>query len=62
MPKTNAAYGDRTNMIKQAVGLFATHMQRSGIMNLLAGTMQLSLNGSLIVFTAQSLRPSQPTR
>ena len=39
MPKTNAAYGDRTNMIKQAVGLFATHMQRSGIMNLLAGKM-----------------------
>jgi hypothetical protein len=31
-------------------------------MNLLAGTMQLSLNGSLIVLTAQSLRPSQPTR
>lgn len=39
MPKTNAAYGNRTNMIKQAVGLFATHMQRSGIMNLLAGKM-----------------------
>ena len=39
MPSTNAAYGDRTNMIKQAVGLFATHMQRSGIMNLLAGKM-----------------------
>ena len=39
MTATNAAYGDRTNMIKQAVGLFATHMQRSGIMNLLAGKM-----------------------
>ena len=46
MPKTNAAYGDRTNMIKQAVGLFATHMQRSGIMNLLAGKMPAGETGA----------------
>ncbi|MFA9204643.1 MAG: hypothetical protein ACEQSD_11645 [Flavobacteriales bacterium] len=27
--KTNAAYGDKTNMVQQAVGLFAVHMQRN---------------------------------
>ena len=35
--KTNAAYGDKTNMVTQAVGLFATHMQRNSTLNLLAG-------------------------
>ncbi|MBJ9903151.1 phage capsid family protein [Acinetobacter bereziniae] len=37
--KTNAAYGDKTNMVTQAVGLFATHMQRNSTINLLAGKM-----------------------
>ena len=37
--KTNAAYGDKTNMVTQAVGLFATHMQRNSTLNLLAGKM-----------------------
>ena len=27
--KTNAGYGDPKNMVKQAVGLFATHMNRN---------------------------------
>lgn len=37
--KTNAAYGVKTNMVTQAVGLFATHMQRNSTLNLLAGKM-----------------------
>ena len=37
--KTNAAYGAKTNMVTQAVGLFATHMQRNSTLNLLAGKM-----------------------
>ena len=37
--KTNAANGDKTNMVTQAVGLFATHMQRNSTLNLLAGKM-----------------------
>lgn len=37
--KTNAAYGGKTNMVTQAVGLFATHMQRNSTLNLLAGKM-----------------------
>ena len=54
MPKTNAAYGDRTNMIKQAVGLFATHMQRSGIMNLLAGKMPAGEAGAEATWRKQT--------
>lgn len=37
--KTNAAYGEKTNMVTQAVGLFATHMQRNSTLNMLAGKM-----------------------
>lgn len=37
--KTNSAYGDKTNMVTQAVGLFATHMQRNSTLNLLSGKM-----------------------
>ncbi|AYO54399.1 phage capsid family protein [Acinetobacter wuhouensis] len=37
--KTNTAYGEKTNMVTQAVGLFATHMQRNSTLNLLAGKM-----------------------
>ena len=36
---THAAYGDPTNQIKQAVGLFTTHMQRNGSMAKLTGKM-----------------------
>lgn len=37
--KTNAAYGDKKNMIQQAAGLFATHMQRNSTLNRLTGKM-----------------------
>lgn len=36
---THAAYGDKTNMVQQAVGLFATHMQRNTTLNRLTGAM-----------------------
>ena len=36
---THAAYGDKTNMVQQAVGLFATHMQRNSTLNRLTGAM-----------------------
>lgn len=29
MSKTNTAYGGKMNMVTQAVGLFATHMNRN---------------------------------
>ena len=37
--KTNAAAGAKTNMVTQAVGLFATHMNRNSTLNLLSGKM-----------------------
>lgn len=37
--KTSARFGDPTNMVQQAAGLFATHMQRNSTMNRLAGKM-----------------------
>ncbi len=39
MTKTNSSYGDKTNMVTQAVGLFATNMQRNSTLNQLAGKM-----------------------
>ena len=36
---THASYGDKTNMVQQAVGLFATHMQRNSTLNRLTGAM-----------------------
>lgn len=44
--KTNAAYGNPTNMIQQAVGLFATHMQRNGVINRLVGKMPKGVAGA----------------
>jgi len=44
--KTNAAYGDKTNMVQQAVGLFAMHMQRNSTMNRLTGKMPKGLEGA----------------
>lgn len=37
--KTNASYGDKTNMVQQAVGLFATHMNRNSTLGKLTGKM-----------------------
>lgn len=39
MSKTNTAYGGKMNMVTQAVGLFATHMNRNSTLNLLSGKM-----------------------
>ena len=37
--KTNTPYGAAGNMVTQAVGLFAVHMQRNSTINLLSGKM-----------------------
>jgi N4-gp56 family major capsid protein len=37
--KTHAAYGDTTNMVQQAAGLFATHMARNSMFNRMTGKM-----------------------
>lgn len=44
--KTNAAYGDKTNMVQQAAGLFATHMQRNSTLNRLTGKMPTGTAGA----------------
>lgn len=44
--KTHAAYGDKTNMVQQAVGLFATHMQRNSTLNRLTGKMPAGIAGA----------------
>ena len=47
MPSTtHAAYGDTTNNIKQAVGLFAAHMQRNSMMASMAGPMPKGTAGA----------------
>lgn len=44
--KTHAAYGDKTNMVQQAAGLFATHMQRNTTMSRLTGPMPKGTAGA----------------
>jgi len=44
--KTHASYGDKTNMVQQAVGLFATHMQRNSTLNRLTGKMPAGIAGA----------------
>lgn len=44
-PKTHAAYGDATNMVQQAAGLFATHMARNSTFNRLTGKMPKGEDG-----------------
>lgn len=44
--KTHARYGDPKNMIQQAVGLFATHMQRNTTLNRLTGKMPKGTAGA----------------
>lgn len=39
---TRAAYGDKTNMVQQAVGLFAMNMQRNSTFGHLTGKMPTS--------------------
>lgn len=43
---THAAYGDTTNNIKQAVGLFAAHMQRNSMMASMTGPMPKGTAGA----------------
>jgi len=44
--KTHAGYGDKKNMVVQAAGLFATHMNRNGTMNKLTGKMPKGTAGA----------------
>lgn len=44
--KTHASYGDKTNMVQQAAGLFATHMQRNSTLNRLTGKMPKGTAGA----------------
>jgi N4-gp56 family major capsid protein len=44
--KTHARYGDSTNNIQQAVGLFAAHMQRNSTLNRLTGKMPEGESGA----------------
>lgn len=43
---THAAYGNKQNMVVQAAGLFATHMQRSSTMQKLTGKMPQGTAGA----------------
>ena len=53
--KTNSGYGDKGNMIKQAVGLFATHMTRnSTVMSRLTGKMPAGTAGAESTIRQQS--------
>jgi len=53
--KTNSGYGDKGNMIKQAVGLFATHMSRnSTVMSRLTGKMPAGTAGAESTIRQQS--------
>lgn len=52
--KTNAAYGDKTNMVQQAAGLFATHMQRNSTLNRLTGTMPKGTAGAAATLRKQT--------
>lgn len=46
MATTHSRYGDPKNMVQQAVGLFATHMQRNGTMAKLTGKMPTGTAGA----------------
>lgn len=52
--KTHAAYGDKTNMVQQAVGLFATHMQRNGTLARLTGKMPKGEAGAAATIRKQT--------
>lgn len=53
-PQTYAAYGDATNMVYQAAGLFATHMQRNSVMNRLTGPMPKGVGGASATLRKQT--------
>lgn len=52
--KTHAAFGDKTNMVQQAVGLFAAHMHRNSTLNRLAGSMPKGTAGAAATLRKQT--------
>jgi len=52
--KTHAKYGDPKNMVQQAVGLFATHMQRNSTLNKLTGKMPKGQAGATSTLRKQT--------
>lgn len=52
--KTITPYGDKTAMVQQAVGLFATHMQRNTTLNRLAGPMPKGTAGAKATLRKQT--------
>lgn len=52
--KTHAEYGNPTNMIQQAVGLFATHMQRNSKIAQLTGKMPKGEGGATATIRKQT--------
>ncbi len=52
--KTNASYGDKGNMLKQAVGLFASHMKRNTTMAHLVGKFPAGTAGAEATLRQQS--------
>jgi N4-gp56 family major capsid protein len=52
--KTAAAYGDQTNMVQQAAGLFATHMARNSTMARMTGKMPKGEDGAVSTLRKQT--------
>ena len=52
--KTNAGYGDKGNMLKQAVGLFAAHMKRNSTISHLIGKMPAGTAGAQATIRQQT--------
>ena len=52
--KTHARYGDSTNMVQQAVGLFASHMQRNSTIARLTGAMPKGTAGAAATLRKQT--------
>lgn len=52
--KTHAGYGDKTNMVQQAVGLFATHTQRNSTIARLTGPMPKGNAGATATIRKQT--------
>lgn len=52
--KTHAAYGDKTNMLHQAAGLFATHMHRNSTLNRLSGAIPKGTAGATATLRKQT--------
>ena len=52
--KTNSGYGDKGNIIKQAVGLFAAHMQRNSTISRLIGKMPAGTAGATATLRKQT--------